>query len=142
MPGGSPSTDQPLSKRERNRIAKRKYYAKNRDLIIAKSREYEAFKRKPRKVNKQERTNRNLQWNYGITSDDYQVIFESQGGCCSICLTHQSSFKRRLSVDHDHVSGKVRGLLCIKCNTVLGQSRDDINILKAAISYLEKHRGE
>jgi hypothetical protein len=139
MQNDSPSTDRPLSKRERNRIAQRKYYAKNRALIIQKSQLYtkknpEIQKASDRKM----RWERNLKCTYGIVNADYLSMFESQGGCCAICLIHQSSFKRKLCVDHDHSTGKVRGLLCHSCNSALGLARDDVNILRAAISYLER----
>ncbi len=58
---------------------------------------------------------------YGITLDDYNRMFIEQKGCCAICGRHQSEFKRRLHVDHDHKINRVRGLLCVDCNFLLGQ---------------------
>ncbi len=57
---------------------------------------------------------------YGITVEDYNLMFVKQQGCCGICGVHQSNFKKALAVDHNHVTGTVRGLLCICCNTKLG----------------------
>ena len=74
---------------------------------------------------------------YGITLDDYNIMLFEQDGCCKICNRHHTSFKNPLSVDHCHSTLKVRGLLCHSCNTILGHSRDDINILKSAINYLK-----
>ena len=47
-------------------------------------------------------------------------MYNNQNGCCAVCGKHQSEFKRIFDVDHDHVTGKVRGLLCRSCNTGLG----------------------
>lgn len=57
---------------------------------------------------------------YGLTLEDYQRMLEEQNYCCAICGEHESNFSRRLAVDHDHKSGKVRALLCAICNQNLG----------------------
>lgn len=57
---------------------------------------------------------------YNISNKEYNELFEKQTGCCLICDRHQNNFKIRLAVDHNHKTGKVRGLLCSKCNTTLG----------------------
>lgn len=73
---------------------------------------------------------------YGITSAEYQAIYEAQGGKCYICARANGRSKR-LSVDHDHATGEVRGLLCTPCNRdVLGHLRDSIEALKRAATYL------
>ena len=79
---------------------------------------------------------RNLMRHYGITVDDYNRMFADQNGCCAICKRHQSEFRRSFAVDHDHETGKVRGLLCISCNRGLGYLGDDIDRLMAAVAYL------
>lgn len=90
-----------------------------------------------RKEGKQPYTkNKCLKATYGITLDEYNSMFSEQGGCCKICKLHQSEFSRALAVDHCHRTGKIRGLLCSNCNTVLGMAKDDIEILKTAINYL------
>jgi hypothetical protein len=73
---------------------------------------------------------------YGLTAEAYQIIFDWQGGVCYIC--HSPSRSRRLAVDHDHETGKVRGLLCRRCNRdVLGFfARDQIDVFQRAIDYL------
>ena len=81
-----------------------------------------------------------LKTNYGITVDQYNEMFQSQEGKCSICRTHQSSLSRRLSVDHDHKTGKVRSLLCNFCNTAIGSFKDSTDLLNRAIEYLQKHQ--
>jgi hypothetical protein len=66
----------------------------------------------------------------------YSGLFEKQAGKCAICARPASELTKRLSIDHDHVSKKVRGLLCGNCNTGLGMFKDNIEHLKAAIEYL------
>lgn len=83
---------------------------------------------------------------YGITVEEYWALAEAQGHRCAICgCTKETAMRGRVSqhtdefwlhVDHDHESGKVRGLLCMECNTGLGKFRDDVSVLSAAISYL------
>lgn len=73
---------------------------------------------------------------YGITLEQYNNMFSTQKGCCAICGIHQSSLNKPLFVDHDHNTGKVRGLLCHSCNVVLGHVNDSIDILDQTIKYL------
>ena len=83
-----------------------------------------------------------LKRSYGITLNDYEEMFKSQGGCCAICNRHISEIKHKrkknLCVDHDHDTGEVRGLLCDKCNRGIGLLNDSIETLKSAIMYLQK----
>lgn len=73
---------------------------------------------------------------YGITADQYWLLYEAQGGRCAICQ-RASGKARRLSVDHDHKTLLVRGLLCKPCNRdVLGHLRDSVMALARAIRYL------
>jgi hypothetical protein len=76
---------------------------------------------------------------YNLSLEEYNNMFAIQRGCCAICGTHQSEMKIRLSVDHDHTTGKIRSLLCKSCNIGLGEFKDRVELLKKAISYLESH---
>lgn len=81
---------------------------------------------------------------YGLAMDEYIAMLEIQGGGCSICGARQSQLWREvvrqpLLIDHDHETGKVRGLLCDHCNRGLGQFRDDPALLHKAAEYLEAH---
>ncbi len=77
---------------------------------------------------------------YGITLEDYERFLEKQNGGCAICGAETADASgRRLHVDHCHSTGRVRGLLCRDCNTILGYSNDQIEILQRAISYLQSH---
>lgn len=84
------------------------------------------------------RQERNLRKNFGLTLIQYNSLHTLQQGLCTICHRPQIGGKS-LSVDHNHVTGKVRGLLCSRCNTALGSSQDSIITLKDAITYLEFH---
>lgn len=80
-----------------------------------------------------------LRTKYGLTVEKYDKILKSQNNGCAICGNHEPVGNRRLSVDHSHKTGKMRGLLCTLCNTSLGSFKDDINILNSAIKYLKKY---
>jgi len=75
---------------------------------------------------------------YGITEDQYNEIWIEQCGRCAICKKHEQELGKVLYIDHCHSTGKVRGLLCQKCNTGIGLLFDDKEILLNAIKYLEK----
>ena len=80
--------------------------------------------------------NRNLKQQYGITYDEYDEMLVNQNGKCAICTTTDPGGKGRFHVDHCHTTGKVRGLLCHHCNTMLGLAKDSVETLNNAISYL------
>lgn len=76
-----------------------------------------------------------LRLNYNLTIEDFNRMFRDQGGACAVC----SKTGVKLVVDHDHVSGVPRELLCSSCNTGLGFFGDDVDIMQRAINYLVKH---
>jgi hypothetical protein len=77
---------------------------------------------------------------YNLTPNQFKKLLKKQNNVCAICGKIESNKNqygiRRLSIDHNHINGKVRGLLCQKCNSVLGLINDDILILKIMIKYL------
>lgn len=81
---------------------------------------------------------------FDITLEEFLELQKSHNDCCGICGIHESEARNLrtkhygLYVDHCHDTGKVRGLLCHNCNLVLGQAKDDIDILKKAIDYLNR----
>ena len=102
------------------------------------------------KAHRQQRLERQRQWwqsigpqrrrcqqlkHYGITLEAYEKLLELQGGACAIC---REKFTATPYVDHCHVTGKVRGLVCRRCNTGLGCFRDDERLMIAAIAHLRK----
>jgi hypothetical protein len=90
---------------------------------------------------KKQRYSRDLKNKYNLTVEEYVQMFGSQEGSCAICKGHQSLFKRPLVVDHNHTTGRVRGLLCDNCNRCLGLLKDNKELLTNAINYLSKHDG-
>lgn len=78
---------------------------------------------------------RKLKHRYGLSIADYEKMLEKQGGVCAICF--KSDNNRRLTVDHCHKTGKIRALLCNKCNTCAFP--DDIEMLQKRIDYLKLH---
>ena len=73
---------------------------------------------------------------YNLGLEEYDQMLESQNGQCAICGKRQH---KKLFVDHNHKTGKVRGLLCNNCNFGIGQFQDDFNLLLSAIEYLRRH---
>ncbi len=78
----------------------------------------------------------NLKMRFGITVDQFDKLVESSDGLCAICRNPESR-DRRLSLDHDHKTGEIRGFLCSRCNLLLGNASDDHMILDAAAAYLQ-----
>lgn len=98
--------------------ASKKHYNENKDR-------YAAINRK-----------NNLKRWYGLKPEDVEELLKKQNHTCAICGKHESEFKKILEIDHDHKTGKVRGMLCHKCNKMLGLIDDSIDILKKSIEYL------
>jgi len=126
---------------------KKQYYANNKKKCNERDKKYrDNNSEKIKKVKKQytathkkETKNLNLKRCYGITIEQYDQMFNVQEGKCKVCGKHQNELKQPLSVDHNHITGKVRGLLCPNCNTILGYAKDDINILQNVINYLKEN---
>jgi len=73
---------------------------------------------------------------YGLNVENYNELFIKQCGRCAICGKHQAELKQALSIDHCHKTGKIRGLLCAKCNLGISNLGEDIENLRCAILYL------
>lgn len=89
------------------------------------------------KQRKAENHEKRVQSVYGLEKGDYAALYTFQGGSCALCR-RATGASRRLSVDHDHKSGDVRGLLCRPCNTLLGHARDKVAFFYRALDYLAK----
>jgi hypothetical protein len=109
---------------------KKKYRQENVEKIKKYQKEYDKNNSKRKKYS-------HIKRDFGITENEYDLIFAKQEGKCAICGKHQNEFKTPLGIDHDHETGKVRGLLCFNCNTGIGKLKDDITILEKAIEYLK-----
>lgn len=90
------------------------------------------------------RRNQVLRKKFGIGVDEYDVMLNAQGGVCAICKLPERAINTStgavasMPVDHDHRTGKIRGLLCSHCNRAVGLFQDNPQILKSAINYLER----
>lgn len=76
---------------------------------------------------------------FGLTIEQWDALYEEQGGRCTLCGNGRGNY-HELSVDHDHDTGKIRGLLCGPCNMGIGQLRDDPELLERAAMYIREHK--
>ena len=81
--------------------------------------------------------NKHLQRLFGITIEEYELILKNQNDVCAICGGVNKN-NRTLAVDHNHITGKVRGLLCNRCNPAVGFLLEDILLAEKIISYIKK----
>lgn len=79
-----------------------------------------------------------LMWKFGLTLDQFDAMKERQGNVCAVC---KEPFDGYVAVDHDHTTGKVRGLLHRRCNTMVGMARDNYMTLDSAARYVERTAG-
>ena len=120
--------------KEKARVASKKYRSTS---------EYRAWKRAYRASTpaKNARRNQLLTKNFGISLDEYNLRLQQQNGLCAICLRPERFVMRgvvhSLAVDHCHLTGRVRGLLCRDCNQGLGQFRDNVPNMERAVQYLQ-----
>ena len=123
---------------------KRHYYLKNKEYILARNRKWVLNNREKankiasnwRKKNPDKDLNIQLKHKFGITLEIFKKIKVKQKNKCAICKK-----KKKLVVDHNHKSKKVRGLLCFTCNSGIGMLKDSIDILKSSIKYLRRTNG-
>ena len=131
--------------REANPDKVRAYYlSRDRKTENARSRAW--ARANPEKVAAQKARNKHkrkaqarksfLKCTYGLTEDQWSAMFEAQGRACGCCGSLTSRSKRPWHTDHCHASGKVRGILCQPCNSMLGMAKDDPEILARGIAYL------
>jgi hypothetical protein len=149
--------DNYLKNKEQHNTQERSYYEKNKEKVKARVRKYysenkEEIKNKQNEKRRKDhppkekiiqsekevRRNQILKRNFGITLSDYNQMRFEQDNCCFICGRHEDEFPlHQLFVDHDHITGKIRKLLCNNCNSILGHARDDVNVLYKAVAYLK-----
>lgn len=124
------------------READRNYRKRNPERVAQVTRNYRAAntekiskaKRKYREANAVKLRHYHRRHAHGT---DGVAELNAQGGVCAICKTSLSLNSRSTCVDHCHASGLVRGVLCSRCNNLLGMAKDDVRVLRAAIDYLE-----
>jgi len=99
-----------------------------------------------RKLHQEERSKRQKEYfrlhKYGISYDEYQELHIKQHGVCAICGKEETREGFSLHVDHDHITGKIRGLLCFKCNAGIGLFQNSDALLIKAAEYIENNYEE
>lgn len=113
-----------------------------REYLADPERKAKASARAKRNYTTEKRRIYMLAKKFGMTVEEYRELSASQDDTCAICRRPESAVRNGkplpLAVDHCHVSESVRGLLCGKCNTLLGLANDDIETLQSAIAYLSR----
>jgi Recombination endonuclease VII len=139
----------PFATKEQEREYNRKYYAEHRDGIIKHVKEYSKthkaekraydkkylpVKRNRRRENPEAQREERLLRKYGLTLAAWNLLFDGQGRQCLICSTDSA----RWVTDHNHDTGKVRGILCNECNRGIGLLKDRSEILRRAAEHLDR----
>lgn len=130
--------------RDREIVRRREYYRNHREESLEKVKKYyhehkeqnKEQRKEYSRTHKRESKNRSLKSLYGIDIEQYEEMYKQQEGKCATCGTYQDS----LVVDHSHQTGKVRKLLCKKCNLALGYVNDDPTTLRNMIAYLKRNK--
>ena len=124
--------------KERLAEYQRQYRKKNKEKLKAIKKAYMVSRKEEKK--KYDRQRR-LKLGYGMSIGDYERMLIDQDGRCSICgkPPHEG---RSLHVDHNHKTGEIRKLLCFSCNSLIGYAKENTEILKMAILYLENHKSK
>ena len=121
---------------ERKRANARRLRAQNKEKALAYERAWKAKNRA--KLTEQNWVRQLKRW-YNLTPEEYWWMAEEQGNVCCLCRGLDNPPKK-LAVDHCHTTNKVRGLLCMMCNSLLGLSREREDVLQAAIEYLRRFK--
>ena len=138
---------------EYHREHARQWRQKNSDYVNEKIREdrlinpekYREWEREQRNKDVEKSRYRDVLKKHKISADDYNELVLSQNNLCKICGKEETKKSRtkgeicRLALDHNHDTGKIRGLLCHHCNAAIGHLKEDIQLFHNAIEYLKEH---
>jgi len=119
---------------ERHTEHEKSYRESNRDQMRLNKKNYVSSN--PRSVK-----NSGLKFNYGIDINQYDLMKSQQNNCCAICFKNEDELPRDLCVDHCHKTGKIRKLLCARCNSALGFIDDNVDFANRLHEYLKEHNG-
>lgn len=119
---------------EKRAEQKKRHYEKNKEKVLQRSKDWYY-------ANTDRYRNRTMLRKYGITLKQCEALKEKQEYRCALCGDHESANKQGLVVDHCHVSGEVRKLLCPPCNVGLGMFKDNPELLLKAADYIKEHNG-
>src|SRR3990167_10076450 len=117
---------------EEMRAAHKEWYYKNRDEVLKQKRAMDKINRKKQSIKARERKLKKI---YSITIEEYRNLLNEQGGVCLGC--RKSPNGKDLCVDHNHETGRIRGLLCSGCNLIIGHAEDNVMVLENLIEYLQ-----
>lgn len=121
-------------------------YEKNRSWQKRNPEKQKEYKRQSYLRNCERYVEESILRQRNITKEEYLKLFEDQQNKCAICFQEESVIMRKdksispLSIDHDHITGKVRGLLCARCNKALGSFKESEERLQSAINYLRRNK--
>ena len=108
---------------------------------VRRSREHVSVMNKAsrlKRYKKEQARRANLKHKYNITLEEYEVMLARQNGVCALCGTTRTDKRgRSLFVDHDHETGRLRGILCQQCNSAVGTLGDTVESLSRVVSYLK-----
>lgn len=125
--------------KEEKKAYNKVYNKANEERIKVRNSIYNKTKRNTPEAKLRKRFN-NIKHNYDLTQPEYDQMFREQNGVCAACGRLETREKNgkvvALSVDHDHKTGKIRGLLCSSCNFALGHVKEDVDTLGKLIAYL------
>jgi hypothetical protein len=116
----------------RVRAQQRAWYQRNIETVRKKAKEKNA-------LHPEIKRNEKLLTRYGISAEEWQKLFETQGSCCAICRTPEPG-SQDWHTDHDHATKVVRGILCFNCNIGLGKFKESSDLLLEAADYLDRFR--
>ena len=119
---------------EKKAEQKKRHYLKNKEKIDQKAKDWY-------NNNKDRSKGSAIQRKYGITTEIFNQMRESQQYRCAICGTGEDSLKKKLVIDHCHNTGKVRKLLCTNCNVAIGMFKESPRIMFLAMEYLKEFNG-
>lgn len=105
----------------------KKYFQENKEKYYEQGKIWRAN-------NKEKLRNKSLRERFGITIQDFRILLDKQYGLCAVCRLEPGTH-----LDHNHDTGKIRGILCNTCNRGIGLLKDNIFVLKNAIEYLNKN---
>jgi hypothetical protein len=136
----------PHNTKEKRNAYLAKYREKNRERENARQREWR--KKAGRKETIEQIRINKLWQKYRLSEKDYRKMLSRQKGVCAICgqpetrMNNKGTGIRRLCVDHDHETGRIRGLLCMRCNLFIGAIDDRIDIAHKVLVYLDKWKNK
>jgi Recombination endonuclease VII. len=115
-------------------------YRNNHSSVSIAARKAWHLRRTPEQIARDKENIRksHLKRRYGLTLQQYESLLIEQGHKCAVCRREGPNGRGEFHVDHDHLTGKIRGLLCYNCNRALGLLKDDSEIVQALMAYLAK----